>query len=65
MTTKKELLRVIRKRCLFCTAGQPSIVRHCDRYDCDSYPYRMGTDPNPSSKGFRKKAVDKGDQEPD
>ena len=55
MTTKAEILRAIRSKCLDCSVYQPAEVRKCTVYACDLYPYRFGGDPNPAKGiGFGK-----------
>ena len=55
MTTKAEILRAIRTKCLDCSGDQPQEVRLCPAYTCALHPYRMGKDPNPSQgRGFAK-----------
>ena len=49
MTTKAEILKVIRKHCLNCCYESPSEVSIC-MVDCDLHPYRFGSDPNPNAK---------------
>lgn len=55
MTTKNELLAVIRKRCLECCSGSYTEVEKCTSgpnaapySTCALWPYRLGIDPNPS-----------------
>lgn len=48
MTTKSDLLKAIRARCLDCSCYQPSEVAHCPARDCALWPYRAGRDPNPA-----------------
>jgi hypothetical protein len=43
-------LRAIRQKCLECSAGQPSEVKHCPCTECPLYPYRMGTNPKRAGK---------------
>jgi len=61
MTTKAELLKVIKLECQNCM-GSPvarkgeldgeagNLVKICTASDCNLYPYRMGRDPAPSKK---------------
>jgi hypothetical protein len=51
MTTKTELLGVIRAKCIDCCAGSHAEVRECAARDCALHPYRMGSDPNPARGG--------------
>lgn len=63
MTTKTELLRVIRKNCIECMGGHESYVKDCTSANCNMYPFRMGKDPTPNAtkvalatkNGFQKK----------
>jgi hypothetical protein len=48
MTTKKDLLRSIRARCLDCCCHQPSEVAQCTAKACALWPYRSGRDPSPA-----------------
>ena len=58
MSTKAEVLRSIRNKCLDCSCYQPQEVKLCTVYTCALYPYRHGKDPNPSStRGFAKSGV--------
>ena len=58
MTTKSEILRTIRDKCLDCSCYQPQEVRLCPVCTCPLHPFRMGMDPNPSTtKGFAKTRV--------
>ena len=54
MTTKAEILKTIRAKCLDCCVYQPSEVRLCTAADCALFPYRFGTDPSPARRGFAK-----------
>lgn len=45
MATKRELLKIIRGKCLDCCCGQDGAVRACTTPLCSLFPYRMGTDP--------------------
>jgi hypothetical protein len=55
MTTKADILRAIRQKCLDCSCHQPSEVRDCPITACDLWPYRFGRDPEPSrTRGFAK-----------
>lgn len=51
MTTKAELLRAVKAKCLDCCCYQPSEVRQCTSQRCDLWLYRLGRDPNPSRRG--------------
>ena len=48
MTTKTDLLKAIRARCLDCSCHQPSEVTLCTARGCALWPYRSGKDPNPA-----------------
>ena len=52
------LLRVIRKKCVDCCAGQLAEVRRCTAVRCALWPYRMGRNPFSTRRGnpaaFRK-----------
>jgi hypothetical protein len=63
MTTKTELLQVIRKHCLNCVSGSYSEVENCTSWKsssmysaCVLYPYRFGVDPMEASEA-RKEAA--------
>lgn len=51
MTTKTELLKVIRRKCYDCSEGSVSEIAKCPVQRCDLFPFRMGRDPNPARKG--------------
>ena len=51
MTTKAQILKDIRAKCLDCSVYQEAEVRLCPVQACALWPYRMGRDPNPSRKG--------------
>ena len=70
MTTKLELMQVIRKHCLTCCDGSWKAVEQCSAFippdrehKCALHPYRFGMDPNPNKAkvelgkkhGFEKK----------
>lgn len=38
-------VKTIRKNCLQCMGGSPSLVRECTTTYCNCYPYRMGKNP--------------------
>jgi hypothetical protein len=48
---REPILRVIRRKCLDCSAGQPSEVRLCPVTACPLHPYRMGEDPFARPRG--------------
>lgn len=54
MTTKAEILKAIRRKCIECCCGQVTEVRLCHLSACGLWPYRLGMDPNPSKTGFAK-----------
>jgi hypothetical protein len=47
----EPILRVIRRKCLDCSAGQPSEVRLCPATSCPLHPYRMGENPFARPRG--------------
>ena len=56
MTTKAEVLRAIRQKCLDCSCHHPSEVRDCRLTACSLWPFRFGPDPEPSrGRGFAKR----------
>jgi hypothetical protein len=56
MTTKADILRAIRHKCLDCSCHQPSEVRDCRITGCSLWPFRLGSDPEPSpGRGFAKR----------
>lgn len=48
MTTKSELLKVIRKNCIECMGGYDGEVFRCTAPKCEMFDYRMGKDPRPN-----------------
>ena len=44
-TTKTELLKTIRKKCLDCVCFQAKEVELCPGNDCPLWPYRFAKDP--------------------
>ena len=50
MTTKAELLRVIRRQCKDCMAGVESEIIKCTAPNCPLFDFRSGKDPRPSKK---------------
>ena len=44
-TTKSDLLKIIRRKCLDCVCFQPREVVLCPTERCALWPYRMGKDP--------------------
>lgn len=53
MTTKTEILKAIRQKCLDCSVYQPMEVRLCPVEACDLWIFRHGKDPNPARKHFQ------------
>jgi hypothetical protein len=65
MTTKTAILQSIRHKCLDCCCQQPAEVRECRVTRCALWPFRFGTDPDPSqSRGFAKPSVYTASSEP-
>jgi hypothetical protein len=52
MTTKTDILRAIRRKCLDCSCEQPGEVQKCPVTACELWPFRLGLDPEPSRRGF-------------
>ena len=53
MTSKADILKAIRAKCLNCSNDQEHEVRLCPVKACELYPYRFATDPNRSkNRGF-------------
>jgi hypothetical protein len=48
MTTKAEILRAIRVKCLDCCCGVPSEVARCGIKSCPLHALRAGKDPRPA-----------------
>ena len=44
-TTKSDLLKIIRRKCLDCVCYQPREIELCPSTRCALWPYRMGKDP--------------------
>ena len=44
-TTKSDLLKIIRRKCLDCVCYQARDVELCPTERCALWPYRMGKDP--------------------
>ena len=61
MTTKAELLKLVRLNCSECLGGHrahlnlsvnnPSEIEGCTSPACSLFPYRFGKDPSPSKGG--------------
>jgi hypothetical protein len=49
MTTKNQLLKVIRKQCVECMGGQEREAEKCVAPRCGLFPYRSGRDPEPNA----------------
>ena len=49
-TTKAEMLRTMRMKCLDCTCNQVKEVQLCPAEDCPLWPFRMGKDPNKKAR---------------
>ena len=54
MTTKAELLKMIRRNCCACMGGSAFLVEGCTCPDCEFFEFRDGKDPWPTRKGNRK-----------
>lgn len=57
MTTKADILKDIRAKCLDCCCGVRSEISKCSVQTCGLFAYRFGVDPNPTKRGFAKKAA--------
>lgn len=57
MTTKTELLKTIRSKCLDCCCGQVQEVKLCTSTNCPLYDYRLGVDPFKPQVSTKKKAA--------
>lgn len=52
VTTKAQILRVIRENCINCVVGAISVIEdYGGERTCVLYPFRFGTDPSPARKG--------------
>ena len=47
----EPILKVIRRKCLDCSAGQTTEVRNCPVTACPLWPYRMGQNPFAKPRG--------------
>ena len=47
MTTKAELLKVIRLQCIECMGGVQSEIPKCTSPDCSLFDFKSGKDPRP------------------
>jgi hypothetical protein len=58
LTTKADILKAIRGKCLECSCFQPNEVKECPVTACDLWAYRFGRDPEPSrTRGFAKSSL--------
>lgn len=48
----EPILKVIRRKCIDCSAGQPAEVRNCPVTACALWPYRMGENPFARARGL-------------
>lgn len=55
MTTKGEILKLIRLNCLECCGSYVDEVKRCTSDSCKFHPFRLGKDPNPAKVGFGNK----------
>ena len=53
MTTKSQLLRIIRKNCLDCMGGYEAEIPRCTSPACSLFDFRMGKDPRPNQSRVR------------
>ena len=44
-TTKKECMKIIRRKCMDCTYGQSKEIELCPAENCPLWPFRFGKDP--------------------
>lgn len=51
MTTKAEVLKSIRAKCLDCSCYQDNEIKFCPITQCALFPFRFGKDPNPAKGG--------------
>lgn len=51
MTTKTQILKDIRTKCLDCSCGSMREVKKCTVQTCAIYSYRFAKDPSPARKG--------------
>ena len=54
MSTKADILKSIRRKCIDCCAGQIAEVRKCHLQQCELWRFRLGVDPDPARTGFAK-----------
>jgi len=55
MTTKGQVLKSIRNKCLDCCCGSRGQVSKCHLLECSLHPYRLGKDPKPSTRQTHQK----------
>ena len=55
-TTKTQLLKIIRMKCLDCTADQKDEVKLCPSEDCPLWPYRFAKGPYKSEMSDAQRA---------
>ena len=55
-TTKTQLLKIIRMKCLDCTADQKEEVKLCPSEDCPLWPYRFAKGPYKSEMSDAQRA---------
>ena len=48
----EPILKVIRRKCIDCSADQPAEVRNCPVTACALWPYRMGKNPFARPRGL-------------
>jgi hypothetical protein len=61
VTTKAEILKAIRGKCLECSCFQPNEVRECPVTQCELWPFRLGHDPAPGpARGCAKPLLPRG-----
>ena len=58
-TTKAELLKTIRRKCMDCTCDQMKEVELCPMKDCPLWPFRMGKDPYKTCSPGRRQNLQK------
>lgn len=54
MTTKTEILKIIRANCIECSGGSRHEADLCTSTKCNLWPLRFGKDPNPARTGPKK-----------
>lgn len=48
MTSKTDIMKALRAKCLDCCCGQAAEVKKCHIDDCPLWSFRSGKDPAPS-----------------